>query len=372
MEWYHCGRCGSLFQSPAGDADERVCAKCGRDPSLGVEATPSRSQAALPKAAPNRLSDAEDPRERRESRRTTRNSTVATVGLGWAGFMALTVIVVKFLWPEQQRENTPDDWIATVRKGNEGGATMVKLEQAMPSCVKTLSSFLTASTPAARNQFVNEPMAAAGRMARFYALNSLPRVDPETLENAGYSLLKVPGYQALESRWQGPDGLLLDCVFVQQGDEWLLDWDHFVRYQEFPWTLFTTGEGPAEAEFRLLVRQRATRYEVQASEMNLVFFLPQFGRPKERGKSVVELRIGRKSDAGRLLTAGFKQRAAGESSFGSTLKPLEDEDMLRVRVRLRRIAPKEGDDGGTTFELVKVEACHWLNSNDPGVKPEPP
>lgn len=370
MEWYHCGRCGSLFQSPPGDADERVCAKCGRDPSLGVEAAPARGRTAQSKPAPNRPADAEDPRERRESRRTKRNSVVATLVIGWAVFMALMVIVVKFLWPEQGGDSAPDDWIATVRKGNESGASKVVLEQAMPSCGKTLSGFLASSTPEERNQYVNEPMAAAGRMARFYAQNSLPRVDPESLENAGYSLLQVPGCQALESRWQGPDGLLLDCVFIQQGDEWLLDWDHFVRYQEVPWSTFTTGQEPEEAEFRLLVRQRVTRDGVQPSDMDLVFSPPRFGHPKDRGQPVVELEIKRKSEAGRMLTAGFKQRAAGESPFASTLKGLEDEDMLRVRVRLRRVAPKEGDDR-STFELVKVVACHWLNSNDPGVKPEP-
>lgn len=371
MEWYHCGRCGSLFRSPLGDADERVCAICGRDPSVGVEPVQQRGQGqAKPDAV--RQADAEEIQDRRESRRSRRNRTVAILVLGWAVSMALIVVVVKLVWPENAREEETGDSVTSSIKGTMGDENVVKLDQAMPICSTALSGFLSASSSEERNQFVTDPVATASRMARFYSLNPVPRIDPGSLRNTENSLLKIAGKQALESRWKGPDGLLLDCVFIQQGDEWLLDWDHFARFQDCPWAVFASADGPEEGEFRLLVRQRVTRDGVESTHMDLVFTPPRFSRPKETGLPAVELIIRRESPEGQLLTAGFKQRATGTAPFGSTLKPLEDEDLLRVRVKMRRHSDPTGENGGKRFELVKVLACHWLNHPDPGVKPVAP
>lgn len=282
--------------------------------------------------------------------------------------MVLIVLAVKHIWPENNQNNTgQDDWTDSL-KGSAGDEAVVKVEEALPSCAKNLSGFLNASAAEQRAQFVTDPMATATRMARFQNLNPMPRVDPETLRNTENSLLNLPGHRALESRWVTPDGTLLDCVFIETGDEWLLDWDHFVRYQEYPWALFTAGEGPDEAEFRLLVRQRVIRSGDESSTMELVFFPSRFGRPQETGQPAVEIVIRRDSRDGRLLAAGFKQRSADTAPFDSTLKPLEQDDMLRVRVRLRRISAPDKTDGSRKFELVKVMACHWLNTTDPGIK----
>lgn len=370
MEWYHCGRCGSLFRSPPGDADERVCAKCGRDPSLGVEPPDPQQGSRSPQTttAKTRNDETGESRERHESRRTKRNSIVAKLVIGWTLFMALIVIAVKLVWPESNQNTTrQDDWAGSI-KGSAGDEEIVNIDQALPSCAKNLSGFLNASAAEQRAQFVTDPMATATRMAHFQNLNPMPRVDPETLRNTENSLLNLPGHRALESRWETPDGTLLDCVFIKTGDEWLLDWDHFVRYQEYPWALFTAGEGPDEAEFRLLVRQRVIRSGDESIAMDLVFSPSRFGRPRETGQPAVEIIIRRDSSDGRLLTAGFKQRSAGTAPFDSKLKPLEQEDMLRVRVRLRRTIDPEKSDGSRKYELVKVEACHWLNTTDPGVE----
>ena len=282
--------------------------------------------------------------------------------------MALIVIAVKLMWPENNQNNTgQDDWADTI-KGSTGDEAIVKIDEALPSCAKNLSGFLNATAAEQRAQFVTDPMATAARMAHFQNLNPMPRVDPATLRNTENSLLNLPGHRALESRWETPDGTLLDCVFIETGDEWLLDWDHFVRYQEYPWALFTAGEGPDEAEFRLLVRQRVVRSGDESIAMDLVFSPPRFGRPQETGQPAVEIIIRRDSSEGQLLTEGFKQRTAGEAPFDSKLKPLEQDDMLRVRVRLRRTTDPDKSDGSRKYELVKVEACHWLNTTAPGVE----
>jgi DNA-directed RNA polymerase subunit RPC12/RpoP len=34
--WYHCGHCGSLFQSDFGFDESRICALCGEKPGVGL------------------------------------------------------------------------------------------------------------------------------------------------------------------------------------------------------------------------------------------------------------------------------------------------------------------------------------------------
>ena len=371
MEWFHCGRCGSFFQAPPGDPDERVCTKCGRDPSLGVDPQPSRSQSDGHKAESAHADDAQDRREHHEGRRKRRNSLVAKLVFGWVLAMAGVVVSVKLVWPDDPPEKESAESLANSVKGTAGDEAVVKLDKALPACSVALSGYLGASTNEERNQFVKDPLTTAGRMARFYSLNPLPRLDPSTLRNTENSLLSLPGHQAVETRWKSTDGLIIDCVFVQQDDEWRIDWDHFARYQPYPWPLFVTGEGPDEAEFRLLARQRVTRDAQTSSHMDLVFTPPRFGHPREAGQPSIEVMLRRDSLEGRLLTAGFKQRTGGISPFGSTLADLEEDDMLRVRVTLRRNPNDQSEGGKWRFDLVKVNACHWLGTEDPGVKPEP-
>jgi hypothetical protein len=289
--------------------------------------------------------------------------------LGWVLVMGLIVLAIRLIWPAETGRASADATRASV-KGTSGDESVVKLNQALAPCSEVLSAFLEAGTPEARNQFVLNPVATAGPMARFYALNPLSRIDPKTVRNTANSLLDLPTGQALESRWVSTDGRTLDCVFVQQKGEWRLDWEHFARYGDYPWSLFLAGDGKPEAEFRLLVRERLAQERSESSHMSLVFYAPRFGYPELIGSASPEFLLSRDSDDGQLLTAAFIKRQAGEPLYGSTLPYLEPDGMIRVRVKVRRLNP--ASETGQKFELVQIIACHWLALDDPGVKPPSP
>jgi hypothetical protein len=277
------------------------------------------------------------------------------------------VVAVKVVWPENLGKPADNPSVVDQFKGTSGDEDVIKLEGYLPACAAALKGFVAGGSMEERNQFVFDPVDTALRMTRFYSTSAPPRIDPESLSNTGNSLLSVPGRHALEARWTNPDGLALDCVFYQQGETWLLDWEHFARYQEYPWSLFTIGEGPDEAEFRLLARQRLTRGTTESSILKLVLSPPRFGRPQETGSPAVNLSIRRNSPQGQLVDAGFKQLEEGVSPFGSTLKRPDGEGMLRVRVIIRRSPNAEDATEKWQFELVKVIACHWLSIDEPGV-----
>lgn len=367
MTWYHCGRCGLLFKSPAGDANDRRCSKCGRDPSLGVEALSERSLLPASAAVPS-ATEASHPRSIGATYRPQRRFLMAKILVGWVLAMGLIVLAVRLIWPEETAR-TPANATAVTVKGTSGDEAVVHLNKALPACYAAFGGFLAAATPAERNQFVLNPVATAGRMARFYDLNPAPRIDPQAIKNMANSLLDLPAGRAVESRWVATDGRTLDCVFVQQNGEWRLDWDHFARYCDYPWSLFLTGAGDPELDFRLLARERRVKEGGESSHMTVVFYAPRFGHPDQAGTTSPDFLVKRDSDDGRLLAAAFKKHAKGEPLFGSKLPYLEPPDMLRVRVRLRRL-PADSDST-FNFELVKVLACHWMAIDDPGVQPPP-
>jgi len=357
--------------APTGDATDRRCTRCGRNPSPGVDALPAPTDPPPPPAAPPTHAEIPKKQPKSDSRRTPRSHLTLKLLLGWVLVTVLIVLAVRYIWPQETTPRaTANAASASAVKGTTGDDSAVRLNQALPPCATTLRGFLNAGTSEERNQFVLNPVATAGRMARFYDLNPLTRIDPGTIKNTASTLLNLPTGPALESRWLGRDGRSFDCVFVQQNDEWRLDWEHFARYSDYPWSLFLTGAGQSELEFRLLARERLVKERSESSQISLVFYAPRFGYPEQAGATSPEFLVRRDSPDGQLLAAAFQQHEKGESMFGSKLAYPEPPDMLRVRVRIRR---QPGDaDGSFNFELVKVIACHWLALDDPGVVPAKP
>ena len=62
------------------------------------------------------------------------------------------------------------------------------------------------------------------------------------------------------------------------------------------------------------------------------------------------------------------QRAKGvedKRPFGAQIDPGDPDDMIRIRVRIRRSEV----DGERKYEIVEVPACHWYESDLPGLEP---
>ncbi len=242
------------------------------------------------------------------------------------------------------------------------------LAEAMPLASQGFSGFFSAGTPEARNQFVLNPISTASRMARFYDLNPIVNIAPETLTPLQSAVLHLPAGRAIETLWYTADGRQIDAVFVEQDHEWRLDWDHFVRFSTYPWALFLAGSGEPEGEFRLLARQRLAEQRKDADAVSIVLYAPRFGFVNETGFQSPEFLVQRDTRNGRLLDAAFKLEESGKHVFGLNLPNENPEGLIRVRVKVRRIK----DDMGSRFELVDVLACHWYSTDDSGVEvPEP-
>ena len=170
--------------------------------------------------------------------------------------------------------------------------------------------------------------------------------------------------QAIETQWHSSDSRSLDAVFIEDNGEWHLDWDHFARHSDYPWSLFLAGSGENHGEFRLLARERLAKERKNAESISIVFYAPRFGYSNEAGSQSPEFLIPRNTPNGRLLDAAFKLEREGKRPFGVKLHSINPEGLIRVRVKVRRVE----DDEGRHFELDEVAACHWYANDAKGVE----
>ncbi|MFZ9936981.1 MAG: hypothetical protein ACO3JG_07945 [Luteolibacter sp.] len=353
--WFHCGRCGTLFQAEPGLGEERVCAACGADPC-----PPAREAAAAGVPAPQ---PARGKSASRGNRKPKHRHLMLKLILGWTLLLALIVIGARKLWHQPEASDQAPAMTADTMVLSEAEAEM--MQTAGQECGTLFQAFLAAGTPEQRNQYVLSPVETVSRMARFYSLNPMPAISAEKLEAMNGGILRLPDGNAYEARWKSQDGHIYDAVFRRENDEWRLDWDHFARYSDYPWALFIAGSGPDEGEFRLLARERLAEERQSEPTISLVLYSPRFGNPREAGFQSPEFLVARDSPSGRLLGAAFKLSREGGGIFSSRLEDINPDGMIRIRAKVRRFE----QDMQRKFEITEVIACHWLAVDAPGVEP---
>lgn len=280
----------------------------------------------------------------------------------WVAFIGLVIWGARVLWPEATPHVTsPSQTALTDYVPAEDQAL---LDEAGQECSDVFSQYLRTTAPEQRNQFVQNPVITASRMARFYTMNPVVELEPSTLAINGSSVVHLPDRRAIEIQWQAADGRLLDAVFTEQNGDWKLDWEHHIRYSDIPWALYLAGSGEDVAEFRLLARERLADERKDASDISLVLYAPRFGFSNETGFASPEFLVPRASANGRKLETAFKLERDGKRPFGVKLPSINPEGLIRVRVKVRRVV----ENMERRFELEEVLACHWYSTDAPGME----
>lgn len=362
LAWFHCGKCGSLFESVPGHSEERVCKKCNRLPSTGVWAPEPIDKVAgsFPEDINN---SSKDGLKRNTPKKPQKNLMIRFIAV-WIFIMAMVVwIRMHHVRLDEEKKNR-EELRASILEGTMADQKTAFIDEALPDCHRSLAGFLMGGTPKARSQFVFDPVSNAAKMADFYGVNPLEKVDSEKLRRTAQESLTAGGERMINTRWKEDGAAEFDAVFRNDKGTWKLDWEHFVRFSDYPWMLFLEGEGPEEGDFRLLARRLPGGDVVQQSggRMAIVLMAPAFGQPSETSAPSPEFVMGQRSDAGLLLGAAFDARARGEGLFGADGDLMQPAGLVRVRVRIRREAI--GDE--YKFHLEEVLACHWISSSSRG------
>jgi hypothetical protein len=358
LTWFHCGHCNALFESELDLDQSRSCPDCGENPAVASDLSkgnlfnPKQDYQALEQAPPSQ-----------KIRKNKSNYLWLKLGGCLLVFFATLVIGARLLWQDDPRALLAEQHTPSINAPLDDDELEFRKE-AQPPCNKVFFNFITATTAEARNQFIADPLALAARIAKFYALNPVEKIDPNTLKLDHQAKLDLPNGQALETLWSGDHKTQYNAVFVKQDGEWRLDWNHFIRYSDYPWELFLAGSGELTGEFRLLARERLGGIRGTNEPMNIVFYAPRFGTLLGAGKQSPEFVIERTSEMAPLLSTAFQIEREGRRPFGLRQLRTNSEQLIPVQVRVRRTIV----DGQRHFELEKVIACHWYSEKALGME----
>lgn len=216
--WYHCGHCGSLFQSLVSIRTRRICTACGQDPLATSDGNGQKINLPAPRTTNYDEEAAEKQRARQASQRRKANILTAKIVVSSLLTMSVIVFISSKLWAPPETETPPGDLMASLDP--TAAKDMEFLQNHLAACQQIFGQFLVAETPEARAQFVVSSSAMVGRMSRHYSQNPAPGIDPRQLSYQGGGVLHLPdGGQGIEVRWTTPDGLRVDTLFFKDGDE---------------------------------------------------------------------------------------------------------------------------------------------------------
>jgi hypothetical protein len=366
IHWYHCGRCGTLFQSDLGESESRLCPKCGFDPSPGVQG--QIPEAVTPAATSEAAQDPSSEKSSRQKVRRRKNQhLMVKIFMGWLLLLSAIFFAVRHHYHDENAERIAAKEVdRSPEAAPDPDAEF--MNKHLQACGNTFVSFLAESAPEQCSEYVLTPLDTISRMVRFQGYNSLPKLDPESLTPSANSVLHFNEGKGIEIRWNTKDGRQIETAFREVQGEWKLDWEHYSRYSDYSWSLFLAGSGPDEGEFRLLARERLVEERKDKdTTVSVVFYTPRFGQPEETGIQSAEFLIARDSESGKMLQAGFAAAAAGKHPFGCKLPNPNPDGLIRVRVKVKRIEA----NGERRFEVVSVPACHWYSTDEPGIELTP-
>ncbi|MES2996477.1 MAG: hypothetical protein V4733_06675 [Verrucomicrobiota bacterium] len=354
--WFYCARCDSLFASHPGVDDNRRCSECG------ALSTGAIREAATVAVTANNAAET-SAIVRMSTRRRKTNRLAFKLVVAWSVFIVALFLIGRCVRSNHKETKRPD-------RSTDAGTSMTAadakiLATARSGCLQTLHGFLAAKTFSERGSFVFSPVETTAKMAVFYRQNAPDLPDFDELSPVGWSVIRIDDNPAIEMRAVLPQspGRQFDFVFRQNdGNEWRLDWEALVIYREHRWPLFLAGVGPDEAEFRLYARERTLKNDQPGEKISVVLYNPQLGNPQDVGRQSPEFLIPRDSADGNRLAAGFQMEKEGKRPFASRLPSTDPDGLIRVRVRVRR---RKTDDG-LKFDIVKVAACHWYGTDQPG------
>ncbi len=364
--WYHCGHCGSLFQSDYGFDEDRLCEVCHRKPGVGLwPAVNSVDPVASAKVAGfHKTGDKVRIVARTPSSKNRRFRRVFLFTLIWILILLGAVGLRYYLTKDSDKPKILS--FSDLRNNLSEKDKEKILNQVLPECDRSIRGFLSAQTIEERVEFITRSAELKAAVEAHDKDQPFAQVDASKLERTAEEWIRLGDEWMILTQWKDAEGdNVFDAVFRKEADRWKLDWPHFSRYSEASWKSFIAGEGESDqAVFRLLAKKQKDTDAPRLNDQRMMIVLaaPVWGKPEQAVTESPMISIDLSSEDGELLKAAFELREKNLTVGGSKLAPLDPEGFVRVHVKLSR------DELGGEFRLIlnELKTCHWIDSNRSG------
>jgi len=400
--YYSCKECGALFEAEIKQPGKQQCSVCGRPPTGDVVYGPERSQIlgssfkkkeAEKKRFTPRVSERlhgvnhdslgiyestvesmthtnESGRVQRKKRSIRKKSRMARIVLLWLVVMGAVVYFLKFSGEDEVLAVADHDNAAEIHQrelAEQAKQRELAVQAAFPACKTTMAEFLRARSVEEKSQFVYRGVSLLGKMTRYYRDTFDLSRHESKFRVVRAELLTGFEMETLGALFVNDRGEMWEAIFVRDHDDWKIDWESFVRYDERSWSLFPAESDGEEGEFRLYMRVRDTNEDLEQKTMSLVFYKPEtFFKGEFNGIASAPVSVVIDSDLGRRIKAMLaeeKERGIGEKdnrkdAHGLSLSKIDPERYHRVRVKIK--VHKVGKDKKKSkLELLEILAEDW-------------
>lgn len=372
--YYHCEECSTLFLSEASQKESHTCTRCGRHPlsSQNTRSLMARRKERQPEALPVVAKKAHGSKRVRgpvdqadfvsiAKARRKRQFQVATLTMG--GAMVAAIAVAYGL----------KHYHSTIKEPLTSGQTLLVEQQqsekafneALPICKHRFASFLSTPDDFAKLQFVSDSTRIATILPRYYHDHQFFRPSNLYMQRAGFSA--GTNERVIDSLWTDGEAVV-EARFIKNAEQdWLLDWESYVRYSETSWVAFLANRPTQEMEFRLYVRERAIQRENDPSTLSVQFYEPRQDLTRGEGVESPEALLSVDSVQGQDLLEAFGKTKSyldeeGNALSTSVVRTRDPLGMARVRVKL---AFEQNEEEKHILVVREVLAADWLGTDLP-------
>jgi len=385
--YYHCRECGALFEAEVKEPGKQKCVSCGAllvgDSVSEAGDEPALFRRKLEKyhgkarelhndevragvrVEPSSFRKGNHEHVRRKKRSKKKSSKGVLVVVGWLVLLAGLAFYFKPSGEEVESEvaNKNKEQERELEVKNE--ETNKAIQEVLPICEGVMRSFFKADSASAKSQFVDRGIQLAGTMNRYYraALDFSHRDD--RFKPVRADLLSGFKSETLGVLFLNDKDELWETIFVKGDEGWKIDWEALVRYDDRSWALFPAARDGEIGEFRLYMRVRDTRDDLEQKEITLEFYKPDmFVKGAFHGVASEPVSVAIDSDLGRQIKAILKknkeqeEQGARKDAHGLSLSNFDPKGYHRVRVRMK-VHKLVGDKKKSKLELLKILANDW-------------
>ncbi len=294
---------------------------------------------------------------RRKKRRKEKNKILYLLLIGWI------CVVGAIIWLFKSQDIMDDDQPVSIDDTTNSEPEREKkhrlfLKRYRGAAADAFAKFMNTPVEEGKIQLIDRSSELASEFGRFYQYEAPIALPPglqiEDIRVVEFAEGKVsPG---IEMIWRTRDGHHVEVLALWDGHDWLIDWEHLVRYYSEPWALFKLDAGSSEGVFRLLARKKDVSDDLITE---VAFHLPSRPGISERegvyGRSH-SVRFRTKQDLGIEFNRLWSDFNAGERPYNSKFPDGDIRGMMRITVRL---AWEDDGTGKREMKLKEIYKPSW-------------
>lgn len=357
---YHCDRCGELFKSERRAKEDIRCSSCGEHPVRSKFAAVTEMPALdghdkKSKHGVPGMDEADIFSMKKKQQR--KNWTI--ICMMWVIGLAVLLLMTNNMSNKAAVAAEED-----IELGEEDKAYLSRKTEAFKKCSKRFTSFATTTVVHSKSAHILNGSDLVLDINRYYRGN-LMKNDLASSRTIAFDLIEEgeKSKAAALLRYTPKEGqkaepYVFEVLFWQKGEEWFIDWPHFVRLGDMNW--FRFGEDKKQnspKRFKLYARELSAEsiglsgyeeYKFSEAYNNSVL-------PSQLAKSVF---VKHQTDLKTTLTKSFKELKELRKKNKKDHKVLGSFDPLRM-IRLDVTVDFKEIEGETVMVLKEIHNLGW-------------